>query len=71
MYLILPETEGCTLEDIELHFSDNTRRITDIEIKRNQIDVDIQWKKYSQIYFSFETVMHLQNIKWKLNDECF
>ncbi|XP_055309425.1 facilitated trehalose transporter Tret1-like [Sitodiplosis mosellana] len=34
MYLILPETEGCTLEDIEIHFSDNSRKITDRHIAR-------------------------------------
>lgn len=33
-YLILPETEGCSLEDIEIHFSDNSRKITDRHIAR-------------------------------------
>lgn len=32
MYLILPETEDRTLEEIELHFSDKTKKITDIKI---------------------------------------
>lgn len=32
-FLILPETENRTLEDIELHFSDPNRRLTDIQIK--------------------------------------
>lgn len=32
MYFILPETEGRTLEDIELHFSDNSKKITDRRI---------------------------------------
>lgn len=31
-YNILPETENRTLEDIELHFSDNSRPITNREI---------------------------------------
>lgn len=35
MYLILPETEGRSLEDIELHFSDNTKQFTDIDIHKN------------------------------------
>lgn len=35
MYLILPETEGRSLEDIEIHFSDNTRRFTDIKIHKH------------------------------------
>lgn len=33
MYNILPETEGRSLEDIELHFSDNAKGITDIHIQ--------------------------------------
>lgn len=32
-YLILPETEGKTLEEIEVYFSDKTRRITDRHIR--------------------------------------
>lgn len=32
MYAILPETEDRTLEDIELHFSDNNRKLTDRKI---------------------------------------
>lgn len=35
MYYLLPETENRTLEDIELHFSDNSRKMTDIYIKKN------------------------------------
>lgn len=35
MYLVLPETENCTLEDIELHFSDNSKKITDRIISKN------------------------------------
>lgn len=35
MYLVLPETENCTLEDIELHFSDNTKKITDRQIVKH------------------------------------
>lgn len=35
MYLILPETEGRSLQDIELHYSDGNKRLTDIEIKRS------------------------------------
>lgn len=38
MYLILPETEGCTLEDIEIHFSDNNRKLTDRRIARRSED---------------------------------
>lgn len=34
IYLIMPETENRTLEDIEMHFSDNTKKITDRKIAR-------------------------------------
>lgn len=33
MFYILPETEGRSLEDVELHFSDNSRNWTDINIQ--------------------------------------
>lgn len=34
MYFILPETEQRSLEDIELHYSDNTKGLTDIRIRK-------------------------------------
>lgn len=34
MYFLLPETENRTLEDIEIHFSDNNRKLTDIRIRK-------------------------------------
>lgn len=34
MYFILPETEQRSLEDIERHYSDNTKGITDIYIHK-------------------------------------
>ena len=34
MYKILPETEGRTLEDIELHFSDDSKKFTDHKIPK-------------------------------------
>lgn len=34
MYVILPETEGKSLDDIELHFSDNEKPITNINIQK-------------------------------------
>lgn len=34
MFNILPETEGRSLEDIELHFSDDSKKITDWYIPR-------------------------------------
>lgn len=35
MYQILPETEGRSLEDIELHFSNNTLKLTDHNIPKS------------------------------------
>ncbi|XP_055302587.1 uncharacterized protein LOC129568561 [Sitodiplosis mosellana] len=35
MYLILPETENISLEDIERHFSDNSKKITDRKIRKS------------------------------------
>lgn len=35
VYFFLPETEKRTLEDIEIHFSDNKRKWTDIYIVCN------------------------------------
>lgn len=34
MYFILIETEGRSLEEIELHFSDNNRKLCDINIQK-------------------------------------
>lgn len=34
MYLILPETENRTLEDIEMHFSDKSKKITHHKISK-------------------------------------
>lgn len=35
-YLILPETEGRTLEDIELHFSNKSKKLTDHKIPKRK-----------------------------------
>ncbi|CRK97315.1 CLUMA_CG010709, isoform A [Clunio marinus] len=35
IYLFVPETERRTLEEIELHFSDNTKKLSDIKIRKN------------------------------------
>lgn len=34
MYLIMPETEDRSLEDIELHFADNSKMLTDRHIPK-------------------------------------
>lgn len=35
LYRILPETSHRSLEDIELHYSDNSKKITDRKIPKN------------------------------------
>lgn len=40
MYNILPETEARSLEDIELHYSDNAKGITDIHIQKKSKAVE-------------------------------
>lgn len=41
-YFLMPETERRTLEDIEYHFSDNTRSITDRKIEKNVVRKSLQ-----------------------------
>ncbi|EAA01784.5 AGAP001236-PA [Anopheles gambiae str. PEST] len=41
VYFFLPETEKRTLEDIELYFSDNKRKLTDIYIPRRNRDEEM------------------------------
>lgn len=48
MYLILPETEQRSLEDIEWHYSDNTKSITDIHIEiRPKYTIDENGNQFS------------------------
>lgn len=37
-FLVFPETEGITLEDIELHFSDDSKKLTDHKIIKPRRD---------------------------------
>lgn len=46
IYNFLPETERRTLEEIELHFSDNNKKLGDIKIRKN---VDMSLEKSKQI----------------------
>lgn len=48
MYKILPETENRTLEDIEMHFSDGSKKITDRKIHKQNFKPN-GWDKDSQI----------------------
>ncbi|XP_063708964.1 facilitated trehalose transporter Tret1-like [Culicoides brevitarsis] len=49
IFLFIPETEKCTLEDIERHFSDNKRKLTDIKIQKN-IKVDTNQNAMSEVH---------------------
>lgn len=40
MFIILPETEDRSLEAIELHFSDNSKGLTDIHIPKNRNQIN-------------------------------
>lgn len=43
IYTFLPETENRTLEDIELYFTDNRRKWTDIKIvKQKSVDGNVE-----------------------------
>lgn len=52
MCKILPETENCTLEDIELHFSDNSKKLTDRIISRTSSGQMGKAKSYENNGFS-------------------
>lgn len=45
MYVFLPETENRTLEEVELYFSDKSRKLTDRHVKKtsdlNNMDLKI------------------------------
>lgn len=45
MYKILPETENRTLEDIEMHFADKTKKLTDIKILKRDNSQNKEHKK--------------------------
>lgn len=52
MYKILPETEGRTLEEIELHFSDKSKRITSHRISKIELDdgSNAKWSTFRGSY---------------------
>lgn len=41
IFKFLPETERRTLEEIELHFSDNSKKLSDIKIRKN-VDMSLE-----------------------------
>lgn len=69
MYKILPETENRTLEDIETHFADKTKKLTDRKIlkksKRNagkmSVSSDISTKPVSAISIDDMNKNHFEN----------
>lgn len=38
MFFVLPETEKYSLEEIEAHFSDDTKKLTDRTIAKHSVD---------------------------------
>lgn len=40
MFLIMPETEQCSLEDIERHYSDNSKSLFDIYIQKKATNLE-------------------------------
>lgn len=60
MYLILPETENRSLEEIELHFSDDTKTLCDRKIARatsqsNTDEVNGEFPKTNQTVIGHES----------------
>lgn len=53
MYFILPESEKRSLEDIELHYSDDSKKITDIHIRINKDNNQNYWVKKKTIHMQF------------------
>lgn len=49
MYQIMPETEGFTLDEIETHFSDDSKAITDWKIPKHKIETEKYTMKSSQL----------------------
>lgn len=60
MYFLMPETEGRSLEEIEVHFSENQRKITDRRIQKN-----VSVKSFdipSGLVTNIETEMNAKNV---------
>ena len=69
MYFLIPETENRTLEDIELHFSDNNRKITDIKIAKNRpIHVKSNQIENGQIQSTKEIIVGCDNRAFAANE---
>ena len=60
IYFFLPETERRTLEEIELHFSDNKKKLSDINIRKN---VDMALEKSGKIKNGIENKA-FENAAW-------
>lgn len=61
MYFILPETENRTLEDIELHFSDNSKKITDRKITKSAASNKIENTNISDHETTDDTTIREKN----------
>lgn len=65
MYFILPETEDRTLEDIELHFSDNNRKLTDRNIAKFDAMSKAENLKGNEAAKSISTISSIIETDWQ------
>lgn len=69
MYTILPDTENKTLEEIELHFSDNSKKITDRKIQKIDTKPEIGTVRRIQTNDSNRKSTDNDNRNWELNGD--
>lgn len=65
MYAILPETEDRTLEDIELHFSDNNRKLTDRKIGKFDSITKVEHVKSDATTKQIPTISTIIETDWQ------
>lgn len=63
MYNILPETESRSLEDIELHFSDDSKKLTDRQIRKmsKQLGAELNYEHFDEIMKKHTKNGHVNN----------
>lgn len=70
MYKILPETENRTLEDIEMHFSDNSKKITDRKIAKIDLSQFALAKNNNELPSRQVSLTGIDEIKKKAGNGC-